>query len=45
MKDIEKPTTEGKPTPEEKTSATPPPYEPPQLLKFEKLEKLIVSGE
>jgi hypothetical protein len=30
----------------EKTPATAPePYEPPKLLKFEKLEKLIVSGE
>lgn len=34
-----------KPTTEKSTSATPPPYEPPKLLKFEKLEKLIVSGE
>lgn len=24
---------------------TPEPYEPPKLMKFEKLEKLIVSGE
>ena len=34
-------------TPEsEKVAATAPePYEPPKLLKFEKLEKLIVSGE
>lgn len=26
-------------------TATPPSYEPPKLVKFEKLEKLIVSGE
>ena len=24
---------------------TPPAYEPPKLIKFDKLEKLIVSGE
>ncbi|MEQ1870856.1 MAG: hypothetical protein ABL961_12620 [Vicinamibacterales bacterium] len=28
-----------------KKPATPPEYEPPQLIKFDKLEKLIVSGE
>ena len=26
-------------------TATPPPYEPPKVTKFEKLSKLIVSGE
>jgi len=26
-------------------AAKPAPYEPPKLVKFEKLEKLIVSGE
>jgi len=28
-----------------KAPSTPPAYEPPKLIKFEKLEKLIVSGE
>lgn len=30
----------------DETKTSPPkPYEPPKLMKFEKLEKLIVSGE
>lgn len=34
-----------KPEPENVAASAPEPYEPPKLLKFEKLEKLIVSGE
>jgi len=34
-----------KPESEKKSASAPEPYEPPKLLKFEKLEKLIVSGE
>jgi hypothetical protein len=34
-----------KPESEKKSSSVPEPYEPPKLEKFEKLEKLIVSGE
>jgi hypothetical protein len=30
---------------EKASSSAPEPYEPPKLSKFEKLEKLIVSGE
>lgn len=28
-----------------KARKSPPPYEPPRLVKFDQLEKLIVSGE
>jgi hypothetical protein len=31
--------------PEPPKAKTPPPYEPPRLMKFEQLQKLVVSGE
>ena len=34
-----------KPESEKQSVSMPEPYEPPKLEKFEKLEKLIVSGE
>ncbi len=50
--DDSKPKQESPPRPETRSDAPPAAaaagaerYEPPQLLKFEKLEKLIVSGE
>lgn len=40
-----KQTSEAEKQEAKKSRKSPPPYEPPRLVKFDQLEKLIVSGE